>query len=148
MTTNFRTRLLLGFTILAGLLSGCVIETTTGGPSGNCAESQYFNVRWAVESAANTLTCSATPPSHIMLSTNAGTVLEVGHDCVDGRTCADGTPCNWAGSTVGGIAAGTTAVTASLISDTDGSLLSSVPMAPPVAIRACTAVELAFVFPL
>lgn len=146
---KFRTLLLLGFTALTATLSGCIIETTSsGGSSANCAENQYFNVRWGVEQSLGVnFTCVATPASHVVLSTNAGTLLDVGANCQDGRTCSDGTPCNWAGSTFDGLAVGTRVVSASLISDIDGSLLSSSD-APQIAIQRCTSVELGFLFPI
>ena len=148
MTTNFRTQLLLGFTVLAGALSGCIIETTSGGhPSGTCLENQFFNVRWEIDNGSTMFSCAAAPAASVRLSTTNGQILAVGRDCLDGRTCADGTPCNFSGSTDSGIPAGTIVAGASLISDTNGALLSS-SEAPRLAIGACSAVELGFEFPI
>jgi hypothetical protein len=149
MTTRFRTLLLLGFTALAGLSSGCIIETTSTPNNNGCLDSQYFNVKWEVDDGtlASMFSCGATPPSHVLLTTNTGIVLDVGRACQDGGLCSDGSPCNWSGSTNGGIPVGTSVILARLISDLDGMLLSSAP-GPNVVIAPCTPVELGFQFPL
>lgn len=146
---KFRTLLLLGFTALAGTLSGCIIETTSGNNSASCRDNQYFNVRWEVDngSLATMFPCELTPNSHIELTTNTGTLLAVGEQCVPNGVCSDGSPCNWAGSTVGDVPVGTYAVLATLLSDVNGAVLSSA-TPPPLAIARCTSVDLSFQFPL
>lgn len=146
---KFGTLLLLGFTVLAGSLSGCIIETTSSGPGTgtSCLENQFFNVHWAVEQSFNVnLSCQATPPSRVVLSTNTGGLLAVGQECSESLACSDGTPCNWRGSTVDGIAEGTFVTTATLQSS-DGVVLDSI-QAVEAAILRCTRVELNFIFEL
>lgn len=147
MNTHFRTLLLLGFTALAVSSSGCIIETTTDAKP-SCQEDQYFNVTWEVDQgpSAISLFCGETPPSHVTLVTNSNAELAVGAACQDGALCTDGvTICNWAGSTNGNIPVGTAVTLAKLISNVDGSLLSSA-VAVQVPIAACRPVELSFLF--
>jgi len=86
LTTKLRTGLLLVFTAtaMAASLSGCIIETTSGGPGPNaCAKKRYIEVAWSVAADANSpnYTCAQTPPfSAVRLLTNNGS-FEVGKQC-------------------------------------------------------------------
>jgi hypothetical protein len=146
MTKNFRTLLLLGFTALAGMLSGCIVETSNGPGPGNgaCLTNQYFAVQWEVDTGNGVpLTCGQSPDATVVLTTNASTFMDVG------RSCQDGTRYNWTGIT-NPVAAGTIAVAATLFAADGVTPLSSVTVPPSlqVAIPNCNSVLLTFEFPL
>jgi hypothetical protein len=146
MTTHFRTLLLLGFTGLSALVSGCIIETSSSGPSATCADYQYFTVEWEVDrgSVATMLPCSLTPPSTVEVTTNTGLVLSLLTP-----TCDDRQFYNWRSTTGSGLAVGTTLVAADLVADT-GDLLSfaDVPPNKQFPIASCAPASLSIQFPL
>ncbi|MES1164998.1 MAG: hypothetical protein ABUR63_04520 [Verrucomicrobiota bacterium] len=156
---KMRTLLLLGFTAgAAGLLSGCIIETTSGGSNGGgtaCADARYFNVQWGVDHGAGTvpLSCSdlSAMASSLELRTNAAPPYDILPaqyflSCVDGRMCSDGSPCNAQASTNSAVPTGTLVETAALVG-AGGTEFSSAP-GPGSAYRmpSCKAVDLSFIF--
>jgi hypothetical protein len=149
MTSRSRTLLLLGVTALAGTLSGCIIESS-GSSCPDLPEQRYFAVQWEIDNGTGTpmLLCSETPPSHVELTTStSSTPLVVGQ-----QQCSttSGVLYNWSGVTQSGLPTGTVVVTARLISDSDGRVLSTadVPPSAQIPIRACQGVAHTFEFPL
>lgn len=151
MTTHFRTLLLLGFTALTASLSGCFVETThdRGGP--RCAVDQYFQVYWSIDNGnANApLACGQEPSSHVELVTSTGD-YPVGKECRP--TTYMGYGYNFAGSTYDGVPVGTYVITAKLVSDINGALLSEFTLDPSdygtYPISPCAPMTHAFAFSL
>ncbi len=155
MTTTFRTHMLLGFTVLAGALSGCIVETTTGGgsSSGACLDNQYFTVEWGVDHGPGTvpLTCSALSAAgwSVVLTTNAAAPYttmpaEYNVSCVDGLLCG-GLPCNAAGSTGSGVPAGTEVITAAMV-DTSGNVVNTADARPGYPLPRCNRLIVGYTF--
>lgn len=157
MTTKFRTLLLLGLTGLAGLLPGCILETTDNsspgpgygpGPS-SCLASQYFEVDWLMDNGVGTARqpCGALPNTSVELVLASGTTY-----VVDGL-CDEAFKYNWSGFTQSGVAAGDYVTRFRLLRTDTGTVLSpggSFPGSSSInpAIPACAPVTVAYEFPL
>jgi len=157
MARHTRTLLLFGFILTLGTGAGCIIETTgDGGGSGygpgpgggGCLDSQYFVVEWEVDNGVGTssLACAQAPASHVEVTMNTGgAAMALGN-----VSCDDRYAYNWVGATASSVPVGTAVVRADLVSDADGTSLSSavVPTGQEVPIAACTGATLKFQFGL
>jgi hypothetical protein len=145
---HLRTLWLIGFTCAVAGLSACMSET--GGRAPRCVDDpsqRYFNVHWEIDngSASNPLpplSCAQAPVSHVELTTNTNQLLQVGVGC------QDGTLYNFTGSTNAGLAVGTIATLAELVSDADNTTVLSSASTPQLPITACGGVDFQIQFPL
>jgi hypothetical protein len=151
MTTKLRTGLLLVFTAMTGAasLSGCIVETTSGGPKANCADERFFQVYWSVAAnpASDPYTCTQTPSfTEVQLDTSTGT-YRVGRECR--ATSYMNFVFDWRGSSVTAIPTGTYVTEAHLIGPDGVTSLSAAPGAgSQYQMPSCAPMEIAYVFDL